>query len=281
MVLALGLGCGTDTNAEPVNPKTTSNPASDLSAAAVSADSEATVDTAPAATKCADGSPPKTANVNMGPHVLVTRSCTIDGESSMISAHAVGKQWQWSLPNTGQPPDPEDATGHNFQWIGVDAAGHGYMVLRYWACPMDGCESALFYQWKTDGTISQIGATTKADSWSINATGHLQYSVKEGYSAGYSVASADQAFAWSGTAFSPAGPPLAQAEFDTWFCEDTMVEVVDPTTGVRTGKTVAVAQGDTIEALRIGTSKPIGSLFEYRVNGITFWAENWQQTCAG
>ena len=199
----------------------------------------------------------------------------------MISARATGTQWQWNLPNTSQPPDLGDATGHEFQWVGVDAAGHGYMALRYWACPMDGCETARFYQWKSDGTISQIGSSAKTTRWSINEAGRLQYIVKEGYSAGYSIASANQAFTWDGTAFSKAGPPVAQVEFQNWFCEDTTVAVVDPTTGAPTGATVAVAQGDAIEALRIGTKQPIGSLFEYRVQGVTFWAVNWNQTCAG
>ena len=217
----------------------------------------------------------------MGSNVLRTHSCTIDGETTLVLAHATGTQWQWTPPKSDQPPDGGDETGHAFQWIDVDSAGHGYMVLRYWACPMDGCEAATFYQWRSDGTILQIGTPTRAHGWSMNESGHLQYSVKEGYSAGYSIASASQAFAWNGTAFVPAGPPVAQAEYDTWFCEDTSVAVVDPTTGAPTGDTVAVAQGDAIEALRIGTKHPIGSVFEYRVNNTTFWAANWQQTCAG
>ena len=72
---------------------------------------------------------------------------------------------------------------------------------------------------------------------------------------------------------------IAKAEYDSWICEDTTVAVVDPQTGKPTGQTVPVGQDDAITVLQAG--EPVGTVFEYRVNGTTFWASGWEQTCAG
>jgi len=209
----------------------------------------------------------------MGTQVLTTDTCTIDGEASVISARVDETQWRWT-PGA-------DETNHTFTWIGVDSDEHGYMALRYWACPRDGCERATFFRWGSDGSIAPVGAPTAAHAWSINEAGRLEYTEKVGYSAGYSVASASQANTWDGTSFIAARPPTVVTEFDRWICEDTTVPVVDPASGEPSGATVSVGQGDAIEVLQIGTDQPLGSLFEYRVNGATFWALNWEQTCAG
>ncbi len=191
----------------------------------------------------------------------------------MISAQASGTDWTWT-PGT-------DETEHTFEWIGKGSDGHGHMVLRFWACPMDGCERATFFQWGADGTIKPMGKTTAAYHWRFNPKGRLQYREKEGFVAGYSIASASHTYVWNGTNFQIARPPFATIEFDTWPCEDTEVTVVNPSTGQPTGATVPVKQGDKIDVLNIGASQPLGTLFEYRVNDLTFWASKWEQTCAG
>ena len=273
ILLALSFGCETsptesrlDKPNDPVPPAPADHPNPGQA-------SEGHIPEPPRVVTCADGLAANTTKVSMGTQALTTASCTIDGESRMVAAYLDTSQWRWT------PGDGE--TEHQFKWIGNDSDGHGYMVLRYWACPSDGCERAVFFRWGTDGSIAPVGEPTSAHAWSINKAGRLEYSEKIGYNAGYSVASANQLHTWDGTTFSATGQPNPVTEFDQWICEDTTVAVVSPASGEPTGDTVSVGQGDAIEVLRVGSGQPLGSLFEYRVNGETFWASGWEQNCAG
>ena len=206
----------------------------------------------------------------MGTATLTTHSCARDGETVLVEASMGGGVWRWT------PGD--DETEHAFSWVGKGKDGQGFMVLRYWACPMDDCERATFFSVRKDGKVTPLGKPTTAHAWAIT-DGRLQIKTKTGFNPGYSIASATQTLAWNGQAFTPEGKPTAQAEYDSWICEDTTVAIVDPQTGKPTGQTVSVGQGDAIAVLHAG--EPAGTIFEYRVKGTTFWASGWEQNCAG
>jgi hypothetical protein len=247
-----------------------SSPAPAAPAPPVEAAKVPTAPAAPSVKTCPDGSAATVAEVRMGSAVLTTQACKSDGEARLVSAGLAGNEWRWT--------PGEDETDHTFTWIGAGKRGLGHMVLRYWACPMDGCERATFFELSPDGAVRQLGEPTTAHAWAVTG-GRLTIKDKPGFSPGYSIASATQTLAWNGKDFAPEGAPTATAEYDSWICEDTAVPVVDPKSGKPTGATVAVAQGDPIAVLQAG--QPLGALFEYRVKGQTFWASGWEQNCAG
>ena len=247
------VGCTSGGPAAPVQPEQVS--------------SEPTPLPAPA---CVDGSPATPATVRMGTKELTTHSCSREGETALVSANLAASQWRWT---PGQ-----DESEHAFSWVGQGGGDHGYMALRFWACPMDGCERTTFFSIDSGGAVTQLGKPTTAHAWAIEG-GRLTIKDKPGFSPGYSIASATQALAWDGKAFTPEGTPSATTEYDSWFCEDTAVAVVDPKTGKPTGETVSVSQGDAIAVLRAG--EPVGMVFQYRVKGSAFWASGWEQNCAG
>ena len=219
---------------------------------------------------CADGTPATSAEVRVGTTALTTHSCSRDGETVLVSANLAVSQWRWT------PGD--DETEHAFSWVGQGGGDHGYMALRFWACPMDGCERTTFFSIDSGGAVTQLGKPTTAHAWGIEGD-RLTIKDKPGFNPGYSIASATQTLAWNGQAFTPEGKPTAKAEYDSWICEDTTVAIVDPQTGKPTGQTVTVGQGDAIAVLQAG--EPAGTVFEYRVKGTAFWASGWEQNCAG
>ena len=224
----------------------------------------------PPAPACKDGSPASAAEVRMGRHTLTTYRCVRDGETVLVEARMGPDARRW-IP-------ADDETEHAFSWVGKGKDGQGFMVLRYRACPMGHCERATFFSVSADGTVTPLGQPTTAHAWAVT-DGRLLIKVKTGFNPDYSIASATQTLAWNGQAFAPEGKPTAKAEYDSWICEDTTVAVVDPQTGKPTGQTVPVGQDDAITVLQAG--EPVGTVFEYRVNGTTFWASGWEQTCAG
>lgn len=229
--------------------------------------------TEPTSPPCANGALPRKATSALGERQIVLEHCTVDGSERLVSARLKDSNWVWSAPET--------ETDHRFEWVGTDETGGGIMVLRFWECPMDGCERASFFRTDAEGFTQQMGHVTKAHWWAIGSDGQLQYRIKDGFQEGYSVASANQAYAWDGQQYAPQGDPTPATEITTWPCDDADVSIVDPTSGEPSGDAVRVVNGDAIEAIQIGTAFPLGTLFQYRVNDQEFWARDWQQQCAG
>ena len=248
-------------------------PAANAGQTAPSASTKPTALTKTDAPRCSDGTAPETAEQSIGPHALKTEACTHFERLQLVSASVDGFDWRWT--------PAKNELNHTFEWIGHDPDGHGYMVLRNWACAYDGCKRATFFQFEAGRDIKQLGQATQAEVWSIHSSGRLVYTANVGYNEGYSIASASQTFEWTGSEFSATGAPGFQIQYPTWPCEDSAVSVVDQNTATPTGETVPIKQGDAIEVLQVGANQPLGSLFQYRVNGVEFWASNWEQTCAG
>jgi phospholipase/carboxylesterase len=224
---------------------------------------------------------PAELRIPLGARALVVDSCSRGRDVTAVRARLEGGDWTWVGDYAWDEPSFENEVFfYQFEHGGQLAVDTHVLVLHYTTCDVEGCDLVRFYTVDARGQVSILADELQATGWGAGPDGAFHYVERTGYSIGYHIASAEWTYRWNGASFERQPEPVLTAEYANWPCQDSEVQPVDPATGQPSGDPVPVKQGAPIEVLAVDPEHP-SMRFEYRVSGQRFWADDWQQICAG